>query len=84
MTRRALLWTTMFVAGTGIWVAAQTSRAAAPQDDTCTLSAGGDFSPGWVERRDGSHYRCVAILDKNLKPAGAAWVKVESNGGLPR
>jgi hypothetical protein len=65
----------LLLAGAGLW--AQAQRPAAPVA-ACALDGKGDFSPGWTERTQTASYRCVEVFDASLKPAGAAWVKVES------
>jgi hypothetical protein len=44
---------------------------------TCVLSDKREFLVDTSVAVGGKTYRCVTVLDENLKPAGAAWTPVE-------
>ncbi len=80
-----LIVAVFLIAGSNLWAQAR-GKAAPPNapDIQCTLSGQGDFSIGWSQPHQGSTYRCLPIFDESLKPAGAAWVKVEADGTIGR
>ena len=55
-------------------------QAQQPAGSECTLAGKGRFSIGWVETQDTERYRCVATFDTSLKPAGTAWIRIDSEG----
>jgi len=54
-------------------ISAQTTNF---RSNLCSMPQTGTYSPGAVETRDGELYRCSFIFDSNLKPSGAAWIKM--------
>ncbi len=68
-----------------VWAKEQATTSTSPQ---CSLTGQGQFSAGWTQTVKGyyygkdDHYRCLPILDANLKEIGAAWVKVEADGTI--
>ena len=42
----------------------------------CTMKSKGKYSIGALERFDGQIYQCVAAFGDELKPVGAAWVRM--------
>ena len=71
------------VIGGSLWAKGQTTSGTQLRSE-CSLEQKGDFSPGWLELRDGSSYRCMPTFDAALKPSGAAWVRVEPDGTIGR
>lgn len=46
----------------------------------CSLAGKGRFDTGWVETVGKQDYRCVTTLGRDLKPIGAAWVRLDDEG----
>ena len=57
--------------GTGMF-----GQQQAQSNDTCSVPRKGAYSIGWVAEESGRHYRCLPIFDRNLRPAGVAWIEV--------
>jgi hypothetical protein len=67
--------------GVGLLMALATVGASARQQSSpgasqCSMTSVGTFDIGYVAEHDDRHYRCLATLDRDLKPSSAAWVEV--------
>lgn len=65
------------VLGVGVW-----TRAEQAPRTRCSLENKGAFDPGWTENTTAGAYRCVPTFDAALKPSGAAWVRVNTDGTI--
>jgi hypothetical protein len=66
-----------------VWARSQTTPSGTVSG--CSLTGQGRFAIGTTQTATSfyygrDHYRCLPILDADLKPIGAAWVKVEADG----
>jgi hypothetical protein len=65
----------------GVWaVTARVQALAQAPAPQCSLAQKGRFDQGWLEEAQSGAFRCMATYDENLKPSGAAWVKVNPDG----
>lgn len=57
-----------------------TTSQAASQAPTelCTMPVTGSYSPGALVRHEDTVYRCLYVFGAELKPAGVAWVKMDT------
>jgi len=51
-------------------------QQSSPAANQCSMTSVGTFDIGYVAEHDGRHYRCLATLDRDLKPSAPAWIEV--------
>ena len=79
MARKTMFGVVGLMLLAGGWALAQSQQ---PPTTQCVLTGQGRFDLGWVEQTDTGSYKCVATFDASLKPAGAAWIKVNADGTI--
>ena len=73
-----------FVVVVAVGVVALARSAQTPAQPLCSLTDKGRFDLGWTQKTETGSYRCMPIFDVGLKPSGAAWVKVNTDGTIGR
>ena len=89
MTRlTATVIVVMSLVGASLWAKGHSQAAAPAGVSACSLTEKGQFAVGAIHVVKSYYYgadatyRCLPIVDANLKPNGAAWVKVQADGTI--